>query len=142
MLNAKPYCKPQQWHDSKQIIDEFIRFFTCKAHVSMNPLFQFGTPTSFLLWSHPWPWTLCRTLIPITQVSTFEYSLREIRPSLIYQWWHWGPLLSSHTTWLPPPLVVNFHEEVYKVKKWLAFQKPYLDLYMENNNKTLVKNQT
>jgi hypothetical protein len=51
-------------------------------------------------------------------------------------------LIIDQTTWLPPPLAAKFQEEVYKVKKWLAFQKPYLDLYMENNNKTLVKNQT
>jgi hypothetical protein len=35
MLSAEPYRKLQQWHDSKQIIEEFIRFFTHEAHISI-----------------------------------------------------------------------------------------------------------
>jgi hypothetical protein len=43
-----------------------------------------------------------------------------MRPSLIDQWWHWGPLWNQ-TIWLPPPLIAKFQEEVYKVKRWLVF---------------------
>ncbi len=120
MRIIEPYYKLQQWNDSKQIMDEFIRNFTYKTRDSMFPLLQFEAPTSFFLWSHPWLWTLYKTPIPITQVSTFGYSLREMRPSLIDQWWHWGPLWNQ-TIWLPPPLIAKFQEEVYKVKRWLVF---------------------
>ncbi len=123
MWRKKPYSKLQQWNDSMQIIDEFIRIFTYKTHTSMPPLLQFEAPTSFLVWYHLSFWTFDRTLIPITQVSIFEYSLRETRPSLIDQWWHWSPLLWNQTTWLPPPLTAKSQEDVHKVKKMIGIFK-------------------
>jgi len=53
MLNVEPYYKTKQWHDSKQLLDEFIRFFTRKTHVSMVPLFQFKAPMFFPLVIRP-----------------------------------------------------------------------------------------